>query len=71
MNRSFQMGNFSFNSETSDKAPFFDTTPEKRRKFSTKDCQECQICSDEVFQVIFSVLDFFLFFLLLNEKFEF
>ena len=23
----------------------------KRRKFSTKDCEECTICSDEVFEV--------------------
>lgn len=44
------MGNFSFTSEPSE-PPIFDTTPEKRRKFSTKDCQECQICSDDVFQV--------------------
>ena len=50
MNRSFQMGNFSFTSEPSE-PPVFDSTPEKRRKFSTKDCQECQICSDDVFQV--------------------
>jgi len=27
------------------------TTPEKRRRISTKDCQECQICSDNVFEV--------------------
>ena len=26
-------------------------TPEKRRKISTKNCQECLICSDEVFEV--------------------
>jgi len=55
MNRSFMMGNFSWTSETSDQSAdqsvIFDTTPEKRRKFSTKDCEECKICSDEVFQV--------------------
>lgn len=55
MNRSFQMGNFSFTSEPSE-PPAFDTTPEKRRKFSTKDCQECQICSDDVFQVSYKRL---------------
>ena len=26
-------------------------TPEKRRKISTKNCQECMICSDDVFEV--------------------
>ena len=25
----------------------------KRRKFSTKNCQECEICSDQVFEVRF------------------
>ena len=37
----------------------------KRRKFSTKDCEECTICSDEVFEV-----NYFLKKMFLSENFK-
>ena len=30
---------------------FVPSSDGKRRKFSTKNCQECRICSDDVFEV--------------------